>query len=339
MDKLCVKISSVKHPIRHRVLFFAILLIAKLKFMQNTTGSKRPKDLTIVEEAIANVDNFPDLYQRLEKDFVINGKSESTFNNYSRHLAHIALFFNTNPLYLTSDQVTDYLFLKKKSATVSQSFFLLTVYAMRAACRLHDLPYKQFRLPKIPHEKKLPVVLNTSESKALMAAAASFNKMYGLIVALMIDCGLRISEVPSLELSHIDLERNTLHVHRSKRLKDRVIPIGAGVASRLKAHLEYWNPKKYVFESIYKSGTPISIPIISSIIKKAVATAKINKPVTAHTLRHCFGTILVENNTPLPVVQQYMGHSAIKTTMIYLQLVSMPVGKVISPVDLIYNLS
>lgn len=105
---------------------------------------------------------------------MINDKSESTYINYVRHLAHIALHFNEDPLRLSAEQVTDYLFLKKQSEDVSKTFFILTVHALRAACRIYDLPYKQFKLPKLPTEKKLPVVLNVTEAKALLTAASPF---------------------------------------------------------------------------------------------------------------------------------------------------------------------
>ncbi|SEA11149.1 hypothetical protein SAMN05192529_10894 [Arachidicoccus rhizosphaerae] len=92
--------------------------------MQNSTTVRpgRPKRATIIDRAVAIVGGFKDLQVRLEKYVVINGKSESTYGNHVRHLAHIALHFNENPLRLSSEQVTDYLFLKKKSEGVSKTF-------------------------------------------------------------------------------------------------------------------------------------------------------------------------------------------------------------------------
>ncbi|WP_394344859.1 tyrosine-type recombinase/integrase [Arachidicoccus ginsenosidivorans] len=67
------------------------------------------------------------------------------------------------------------------------------------------------------------------EAKALLIAVAHYNKVYALIIALMLDCGLRISEVPALEVGDIDFERSRLHVRESKRNKDRSIPTSKGV--------------------------------------------------------------------------------------------------------------
>ncbi|SEA11126.1 Phage integrase family protein [Arachidicoccus rhizosphaerae] len=153
----------------------------------------------------------------------------------------------------------------------------------------------------------------------------------------MLGCGLRIIEVPALEVSDIDLERSRLHVRCSKRKKDRSIPIGKGVLSRLKTHFEYWNPTKFVFECLTCSGIPISIASINRVLKEAVKAASIAKNVSAHSLRHSYAMLLVESHVPLPVVQEYMGHSDIKTTMVYLKLVSIPAQKIVTPVDQLFN--
>ncbi|SDZ98388.1 hypothetical protein SAMN05192529_105152 [Arachidicoccus rhizosphaerae] len=86
----------------------------------------------------------------------------------------ISLYILIKPLRLSSEQVPDYLFLKKKSEDVSKTFFILTVHALRAACRIYDLPYEQFKLSKLPSEKKSPVVLNISEARSLLTLARAF---------------------------------------------------------------------------------------------------------------------------------------------------------------------
>jgi integrase len=187
--------------------------------------------------------------------------------------------------------VTDYLYLKKKSKNVSKTFFILIVHALRAACKVYDLPYEHFKLPKFPNAKKLPVVLNMKEAKALLIAVAHYNKVYALIIALMLDCGLRISEVPALEVGDIDFERSRLHVRESKRNKDRCIPTSKGVLGKLKTHLDYWSPQKFVFEDLKCSGRAIPIAGINQVLKAAVKAAGITKNVkgdlvfTTHTSR------------------------------------------------------
>ena len=112
--------------------------------MQNkqTTGlSHRPTNyVTIAEQACDKVIGFKELYQKLERSIDVTGKSKSTFINYGRQLAHLALHYNEVPTTLDGEQVLDYLHLVKSSGTVSASFFKFTVYGMRAACKLSGCP-------------------------------------------------------------------------------------------------------------------------------------------------------------------------------------------------------
>jgi site-specific recombinase XerD len=73
--------------------------------------------------------------------------------------------------------------------------------------------------------------------------------------------------------------------------------------------------------------------MLNKILCTAAAKAKINKPVTPHTLRHCFATHLLEQGVSLQVIQQFLGHSSIKTTTIYTHVSSVMLDKVVSPFD------
>ncbi len=182
---------------------------------KQTTGL-RPMDtdyVTIVEQACGKITGFAELYKEMERAISITGKSKSTLINYSRQLAHLALHYNCFPLNLDSEQVMDYLHLVKSRGTTSATFFKFTVYGMRYACRLRGLEYKQYSLPAIEKDQKLPVVLNGTEVKALMAACKLLK--HRLIIGLCYGCGLRCSEVRNLQLGDVDLERGMLHVKQS----------------------------------------------------------------------------------------------------------------------------
>ena len=92
------------------------------------------------------------------------GRSKKTFENYSRHVATMALHFQCLPTDLDSEQVHEYLFeLQKRSKTPSQSYFKHTVYGLRFLLKTEGLAYEFLRLPAIKHEKKLPVILSCDE--------------------------------------------------------------------------------------------------------------------------------------------------------------------------------
>jgi integrase len=300
---------------------------------KDTTGPQGPGRLSYVEIASSKINGFAALMQELKKRLTINGRVPGTYQNYSRHLAHLALYYGKNPIELNADEVIDYLYELKSSKEVSKSFFNFTVFGMRAICQMRGLAYENFQLPVIPHKKRLPVVLNSSEAAALIKAASK-PKKNGLLIATMIDCGLRLNEIRNLEVTHIDLERRTLHVHQGKRSKDRVVFLGEHLTSGLSKYLEYISPEKYLFEGS-RAGSSMSAISISTIIKSAAKAAGIKKEVSAHTLRHTCATTMLEHNVPLPLIQKALGHSNIQTTMIYLHVANCSGPNRISPVDVI----
>lgn len=180
---------------------------------QQTNGlrSAAKDHVPVVEQACNKVKGFLDLYKELERSINVNGLSQSALVNYSRQLAHLALHYNCMPLDLDADQVMDYLHAVKRRGTASASFFNFTVHGMRYACKMRGLEYKHFCLPTIKGSKKLPVVLNGSEVKALLNGCNLLR--HRLIVGLLYGCGLRSSEVQNLKLSAVDLERGMLHIH------------------------------------------------------------------------------------------------------------------------------
>ena len=159
----------------------------------------------IVQQACDQVIGFSELYKEMERSISINGKSQSALINYSRQLAHLALHFNCMPLDLDADQVMDYLHMVKSRGTKTASFFNFTVHGMRYACKMRGLDYAQFSLPGLKGPRKLPIVLNGPEVKALLGACKLLK--HRLIIGLCYGCGLRSSEVQYLQESHIDLER------------------------------------------------------------------------------------------------------------------------------------
>ena len=302
---------------------------------QQTTGLRgAAKDVpTIVEKASDKITGFRELIQELERSITINGKSWSTYDNYSRHLAHLALHYNQFPLDLSADQVSDYLYMLKNDANVSKSFFRFTVFGMRYACKMRGLPYEQYQLPQIRHEQRLPVVLSGEEIQRLMSAHRVLKQK--LMIGLLYNCGLRISELQHLEVSHVDPDRGMLHVHQGKRSKNRCIPLGKMLSRAVPKYLEMFNPLKYLFEN--REGTMVSLACIANAISTAADKAKIKKPVSAHTLRHCFATHLLEQGTPITAIQTLLGHKQLATTLIYLHVIQPSDIRVDSLLDTLYH--
>src|SRR5690606_20776094 len=255
------------------------------------------------------------------------------YDNYSRHLGHLALHYNQFPLDLSAKQVSDYLYFIKSKVNVSKSFFRFTVFGMRYACKMRGLTYDQYQLPQLKHEQRLPIVLSGPDMKRLLGAHRVLRSK--LMIGILYECGLRISELRDLEVCHIDVERGMLHVQRGKRSKDRYLPLGKMLCRAIKTYLSALNTKKYLSEKL--KGNSVSLSCINNVIKAAARRAQLTKPVSAHTLRHTFATHLLEQGAPITTIQALLGHKRLQTTLIYLHVAQPVDGKVISPLDTLYN--
>jgi len=290
--------------------------------------------VTIAEQACAKVIGFKELYQKLERSIDVTGKSKSTFTNYGRQLAHLALHYNEVPTALDAEQVLDYLHLVKSNGTPSATFFKFTVYGMRAACKLMELPYQQFSLPAIARPNKLPSVLNDSEVKQLIKVCVLLK--HRLLLGLCYGCGLRCNEVCQLRIGDVDLERRMVHVRQGKGGKDRILPLGDLLCRGVKTYLQQAHPQIFLFEG--NNGEAFSPRGAQWVMSQAVKRSGIvKKDVSLHTLRHTYATHLLEQGVNIVTIKELLGHAHIDTTMIYLHLARPMVTMAFSPMDTLYT--
>lgn len=262
-----------------------------------------------------------------------SGRSESTLNNYARHLAQMALHFNMLPTELEEDQIEDYLYLlQQQHNTPSESYFKHTVFGLRFVFRLEGLDDKRIALPAIQRENKLPVVLSREEVKRLLCTPTLLK--HRILIALLYDCGLRCMEVRSLQLKDIDLNRRMLHIRQSKGKKDRYVPIGSVLAAGLQKYIEAEGSVRWLFNG---KGDPAiegrkggdfdsrySQRGVQWAVTQAVRQAGIKKEVSVHTLRHTYATHLLEAGMDIMTIHKLLGHESIDTTMIYLHMLRNP---------------
>ena len=301
---------------------------------QTTSPGKRAKNyVTIVQQASDKVTGFSQLYKELERSVTITGKSRSTLTNYARQLAHLALHYNCLPLELDAEQVMDYLHLVKSRGTTSATFFKFTVYGLRYACKLQGLEYKQFCLPEIEKDNKLPAVLNGSEVKALLKACKLLK--HRLIIGLCYGCGLRCSEVRNVQVADADLERGMLHVRQGKGSKDRCLPLGKMLCRGIAQYITAEHPRVWLFEG--NDGQGMSQRGTQWVVGEAVKRAGISKEVHTHTLRHSYATHLLEQGVNILVIKELLGHAHIETTMVYLHIAKPSTQNVFSPLDTLYK--
>jgi integrase/recombinase XerC len=181
--------------------------------------------------------------------------------------------------------------------------------------------------PKLP--KKLPRVPTIEEMNTVlegqMPEVASFPERDRILFELLYGCGIRNSELTGINLDDIRLSSEAILI-RGKGKKERYVPFGdsvkAGLASYLPARQRMLAERKKNTTAllINQRGGRLTTRSVGRIIKKIAVAKGLSPDVHPHTLRHAFGTHMLEEGADLRSIQEMLGHERLSTTQRYTQL-------------------
>lgn len=253
-------------------------------------------------------------------------------------MARICLYYGKTPEHFSQIEFDNYFAqLSQKSQGPSKTLLKLCVFSLRFYFKKILRVQSPFVFPSVVQRNSLPEVFSREDCKKIFAVTK--NLKHRVILTLTYSAGLRISEVIKLRLHEIDFDRMTITIREGKGGKDRCIPLGELMKRGLLQYINEYQPIDFLFYGAAGKNHCYSTKSIQNILKKAIENAQILKPkASVHTLRHSFATHLLENGTNIVKIQQLLGHSDIKTTMIYTRLVNAHFGKVVSPLDSLYGL-
>jgi integrase/recombinase XerC len=188
-------------------------------------------------------------------------------------------------------------------------------------------PAKLVATPKLP--KKLPRVPTIEEMNSVidgeMPEVAAFPERDRLMLELLYGCGIRNSELTGINLDDIRLSAELILI-RGKGKKERYVPFGDSVKNALAAYLP---ERQKVLASGHRPSNPLLINrrggrlttrSVGRIIKKIAVAKGLSPEVHPHTLRHAFGTHMLEEGADLRAIQELLGHERLATTQRYTQL-------------------
>ncbi|MBS22022.1 MAG: tyrosine recombinase [Chloroflexi bacterium] len=284
---------------------------------------------------------------------LLEGEIESYLSDYSEYLlryrglsdATVTTYFqdlNTFVAFLTMMKISKFDVVDRKIVRSFLAFLVDRDYKRSSISRKLSvlrgfyrwLVSEQFSLTDpVPRrsvmkkENKLPRFLSNEEVSRLIASpklGGSDELLVNRDVALLeliYAAGLRVSEVNSINIGDIDLERKTLRII-GKGDKERISLIGKSAAMALgnyinndRTKVKNVNQINAMFLSI--RGTRLSVRSIQAVVKKHSRLAGLGNEVHPHTLRHSFATHLINGGADLRVVQDLLGHSSPATTQIY----------------------
>ena len=181
--------------------------------------------------------------------------------------------------------------------------------------------------PKLP--KKLPRVPTIEEMNSVldgkMPEVAAFPERDRLMLELLYGCGIRNSELTGINLDDIRLSAEAILI-RGKGKKERYVPFGDSVKAALTSYLPVRqqmlaNTKKNTAGLLVNwRGGRLTTRSVGRIIKKIAVAKGLSPEVHPHTLRHAFGTHMLEEGADLRAIQEMLGHERLSTTQRYTQL-------------------
>lgn len=174
--------------------------------------------------------------------------------------------------------------------------------------------------------RRIPDVLTREEQEKLLG---QFNLRYitphrnKTMITLLLNSGLRLSEMTSLKWKDINLMNGQLKVVEGKGAKDRVLWIDENTIEALsewkERQFEEWGKSELVFTT--RTLNKLDGKAVRKMIKTYTGKAGIEKDISTHSLRHTFASDLLRETKNIRIVQKALGHSNIATTQIYTHIV------------------
>jgi integrase/recombinase XerD len=267
----------------------------------------------------------------LDYIFVECGLAGATVTAYQRDLGE---FWNhlverdVEPADISMEDVQEHLIrLQRRGLVVSSiarhlaaiKVFLRHLYAERVLRRdLASLIEGSKRWQTIPD------TVRYNQVEALLAAPDPREEFYlrdRALLELLYATGMRVSEVVDLPLDQINLRLGYVRCIGKGR-KERIVPVGRSAIEAVEEYLEYLRPRLLGDRSVSalflsRTGRPLDRTNMWRLVRKYAITAGVDKPLSPHTLRHCFATHLLAGGADLRIVQELLGHADLATTQVY----------------------
>ena len=267
------------------------------------------------------------LRQRMTQDLQLRGYSDRTVEAYTRAVRQLAQFYHASPDQLTEEQVRQYLLHLSTVQKVARGTHTIALCGIKFFYeKTLGRSWSVLDVARPRGEAKLPVVLSRDEVWRILAAIRI--SVYRVCLTTIYACGLRLMEGARLQVPDVDSGRQLLHIH-GKRGKDRYVPLPDATLQLLR---DYWrthrNPlwlfptgtRRHVVPLNDPAVGPVSRSSLQSAFVRAVKPSGVHKRAHVHTLRHSYATHLLEAGVTLGLIQEYLGHTSIKTTTIYTHL-------------------
>jgi integrase/recombinase XerC len=185
------------------------------------------------------------------------------------------------------------------------------------------------KLPRVPTIEEVNTVLDSG-----MPECSAFEERDQVMLELLYGCGIRNSELTGINLDDVRWSNDVILV-RGKGRKERYVPFGDSAKAALQNYLP--QRQRVLGETrctnerallINLRGTRLTTRSVGRIVKQIAVARGLSPDVHPHTLRHAFGTHMLEEGADLRAIQEMLGHERLSTTQRYTQLTAKHVMEV-----------
>jgi site-specific recombinase XerD len=271
------------------------------------------------------------LKDQMLMEMELRNLSDRTIKAYLGHMVSYTKKFGKSPAEMGETEIRQYLHYLKKEKCSSWSGINIGYSALKFfyTKTLHR-GWNVEHIPRPKGETRLPVVLSRTEIKKLFDAADELKHLAILMTTYA--GGLRVSETAHLKIADIDSSRMLIRINQGKGKKDRYTLLSEVALKELRCYYRKYRPTTWLFPG-RNNDSPIDTGTIQQIMKETKDRAGILKAATPHTLRHSFATHFLEDGGDLFHLKELLGHSSLKTTLIYIHIQRKSLKKLISPLD------
>ena len=266
------------------------------------------------------------LYQKMHEDLKLAGFAKRTVHGYLRAVRQLADFAKRRPDKISEAQLRKYFIYlqdEKQFAYGSQRVAYSGIkFFYTRTCKRN---WETLQTMKLRQAKTLPEVLTIDQVHGIIDACRV--ERIACYLWTVYSMGLRLDEARNLQITDVQSDRGFVHIHRGKGAKDRYVPLPTFTLHWLRRHWSTHRHPRFLFPAEGRdhkqsshSQTPIETSTVQKAMKKIAMQLNLGRKISIHTLRHSYATHLLESGVSLKVIQQYLGHSSLQTTLVYLHL-------------------
>lgn len=267
----------------------------------------------------------------MKEQLIVNRYQYNTQKTYQSSMSEfLAYYHNKNVSEITKEEIKSFLLYKINEHQVSESTQNCLINAIKFYYEKVEKRERFVIYDLRPRKKhQLPGFLSKEEVQRLINSIT--NSKHKLIIQLIYSAGLRLGELTRLKLNDINYQNNTLFIRCSKGKKDRYTMLAESLKGKIHQYIHAFRPSYWLFEG--QDGGKYADRSVQQIMKQAVVKSQINPDATVHMLRHSFATHLIQAGVDIRIVQEYLGHSNIKTTEIYTHITDKLKSTIKSPIE------